>query len=255
MSESSDAEFSKFFDDEAAKNARAIDEETKTVAIFREITAQLEQSGAFHLWDMDEEVQDQNRNATIAALELQTPEGDTDISDIKEQVARRLLNESAIVTAIAMIKIAKMDDLKPDQEAMYKKRLLAELQIREFDEGWQETVDQLLDGDALDLSKEDDLQLYLELVQKIEFPDEPSLVAAVRTIIHQGENDPESIQKISVVAPELIMHLSRVRREPAYQANAEEYIRYMRVSGLLSEQQVLALLDILYGSSNSDTKE
>lgn len=234
-------EFTQFFDDESKRAQEQLEAAAINTAVEEELVSLLDVHRAVHLWHPDEAITEENFRAACREIAGAVERGEREAGPLapEDEAAIVLVDEQLIKANIVMIMISKRFGLDPEVEERCKKELMATLQIRGFDEGWQRTVDTMIEGAPLDLTREEDLQIYVEESQKILFSEPHPLQTAIQEIVFSAlpENDPQKAKKIVGATTQLFTHLLRASNEPARRVDAEAYTDEMFREGLLTEEQ------------------
>jgi len=249
MSEFSDDALANFLDTESRRAQSELEREALSAALNAEIVHVLDAYGAGHVWHADDTMMHRNIAQAVNELAEGIARGEIAASPLspEDRIKTRTLDEIFVVSNIAMLLSVKRTGLDKDHEAQQKKFLLARLQVREFDEGWQAAVNALFDGDKLDLSKEEDIEIYTAVSQEEFFnePDSRQQVLIETLLVPAMDMEPSKKRRVETAAMQLFLHLLEIPGNPAHRVEAEAYIDEITREALINEQQATTLRKLL----------
>ena len=250
MSEQTDDdEFSAFFNEEL----RRVEEERVAEAArnVRDalIVAALDEHGAWHIWHPDEAVQADNISNHVQLVEEMNTDAEAESAGLtsKEAIHIRLAHELGMTTLIAIGLIEKQYDGTDASESYVKKVIQARLLVRGFDHGWHDAVNAMFVGEELDITKEEDLHIYIDESADEFLPESDSLKEKFLGIVSNEAlslSDAEQVSRATDIQ-QLFVYIIGAHFEPVRLPEAEAYIDQLSRTGVLSEDQAVQVRGLL----------
>ncbi len=212
------------------------------VTLSQQLADALDAQGAFRLWDPDLEVTHAKLDAIEASI-IGAPGNDEKLHIDPDQViiglSVRRTHEAGFVTRLEIVRIAKhFGQIEPAQEAVKKRELIAELKLRDFDDGWARAVDSLLDGPMLDIAQPEDYEIYKRVVKRLAQPDEGPLDKILSEVIDSNRDADESLQdNVMKKVIDVLVAIESARRYPENAPNAYAGIDELLRQAIVSREQ------------------
>jgi len=256
MTEFSDGDFERLLDEANAQQQQSAEAEAFIALQTPRINATLAAAGADRLWLPGDVTQ------AVLAVDYLTETADPSVGSelariaAELQVTQRQMDEVFAITMLLNLLVA--DASSEGRELMIeaeKKRLQARLLVKGFDQGWVQAIDELVSGDSLDLSKEQDLATYVETSYEQISPEPDATSEAVHNIFFAPIADTGDVSRATVaVSASLAMRhlMTRIGRTPTGFAEAEAKVDEFLREGVINQTQAQALHELVAGQIETE---
>jgi hypothetical protein len=241
MSELHDDDIAKFLTEETASQELGAEIQRHKDAFIIDFYEYLEANEVDHAYSPDPEMGARMYEKFVEILV--EDEGLTQV-DAEINATEFIAREKAFADAVANLKVLEVYGFNPRFISIRKKNVQASLMINELPDGWIEAVGTLIPGDSLDLSKENDIDLYSSLAVEEMTRSRSPLAERIGQIIignldELDSHDPARVERFKLaitVLPEMI-HAKDPSYQPTVRAKIDELLR----AGQLTPDQAAQL--------------
>jgi hypothetical protein len=247
MTEFSEGELQQFL----AAETESLEQQAANIAentlTFNSISTALESHNTPVLWHPDETVRSSRIQAAVVRERDEYSDTSPRLAEIyaKRNVYLQAMDELTMATLTAKIMI--VGEYHPERSTEQKKMLMAKLLVRQFDNGWLQSVDELVPGEPLDLSKDADLTIYQQEADDMTSEQNDPFVNRITGLLFDPENITDyeifesNLHELNYLALDIIRATLKPGPHPTQAAHIDEQER----RGTITHEQAEALLELL----------